>query len=32
MEPAFGGLRHLHSETKRVEQVIAAEFEALDGC
>lgn len=29
-EGAFGGLRHLHSETKRIEQVIAAEFEAVD--
>lgn len=29
-EAAFGGLRHLHSETRRIERVIAAEFEAID--
>ena len=27
---AFGGLRGLHRETKRIEQIIAAEFERID--
>ena len=27
---AFGGLRDLHRETKRLEQVIAREFEQID--
>jgi len=27
---AFGGLRELHSETKRIERVIAREFERID--
>jgi hypothetical protein len=29
-EEAFGGLRQLHSETKRLERMIAAEFETID--
>jgi hypothetical protein len=29
-ESAFGGLRDLHRETKRIEQIIAAEFETID--
>ena len=27
---AFGGMRELHAETKRIEQVIADEFERID--
>ena len=27
---AFGGLRRLHRETKRVDQIIAEEFERID--
>ena len=27
---AFGGLRHLHRETRRLERVIAKEFERID--
>jgi hypothetical protein len=27
---AFGGLRELHRETKRLERVISAEFERID--
>ena len=27
---AFGGLRNLHRETKRVERIIADEFERID--
>ena len=27
---AFGGLRDLHRETKRIERAIAAEFEQID--
>ena len=27
---AFGGLRHLHRETKRIERIIAEEFEQIE--
>jgi UTP:GlnB (protein PII) uridylyltransferase len=27
---AFGGLRELHTETKRIERIIAKEFEKID--
>ena len=27
---AFGGLRELHKETKRIERIIAKEFERID--
>jgi len=27
---AFGGLRELHAETKRIDRVIAREFEEID--
>jgi hypothetical protein len=27
---AFGGLRELHTETKRIDRVIAREFEQID--
>jgi hypothetical protein len=27
---AFGGLRDLHAETKRIDRVIAREFEQID--
>jgi hypothetical protein len=27
---AFGGLRELHAETKRIDRVIASEFEQID--
>jgi hypothetical protein len=27
---AFGGLRDLHRETRRLERVIAGEFESID--
>ncbi len=27
---AFGGLRELHGETRRLERVVAAEFERID--
>ena len=29
-EEAFGELRYLHRETKRIEQTIEEEFEAID--
>ena len=29
-EKAFGGLRNLHRETRRIERLISAEFETID--
>ena len=29
-EKAFGGLRHLHRENRRIDPLIAAEFETID--
>jgi hypothetical protein len=29
-EAAFGGLRHLHKENRRIDRIVAAEFEIID--
>lgn len=29
-EAAFGGLKHIHRENKRIDRIIAAEFETVD--
>ena len=29
-EPAFGGLRSLHRENRRIDRIISAEFESID--
>jgi hypothetical protein len=29
-DKAFGGLRHIHTENKRIERLISAEFETID--